>query len=330
MNETDTSLVEPKHNLSVMLSRIRNWPELGAILAFLTIFIFFSLFAPRFFGLRNLTGTFTVVSELGIMTIGVAFLMIAGEFDLSVSGVYATTGFLFVTLGNRLNSVLALAIALAVAACIGLLNGTLTLRARVPSFITTLGMMMFLRGMMIVATGGQTVVYEGDEIVATLLSKYIAHGFRPSHIWFIALVVFFSYLLTGTRYGNWVFATGGNKEVARAMGVNVERVKLINFAISSMMAGLSGCIVINRFGVANASFGTGMELETIAACVIGGTFLTGGYGTIIGVFCGAFLMGSIRTGLVMIGAPAYWYQAFVGAMLVIAAAIHIKVRKGVM
>ena len=114
------------------------------------------------------------------------------------------------------------------------------------------------------------------------------------------------------------------------MGVNVERVKLINFAISSMMAGLSGCIVINRFGVANASFGTGMELETIAACVIGGTFLTGGYGTIIGVFCGAFLMGSIRTGLVMIGAPAYWYQAFVGAMLVIAAAIHIKVRKGVM
>ena len=327
MDKVETGIARVKQNLSLSLSRIRRWPEFGVILAFLTLFVFFSVFAPRFLTLRNLTGVFTIVSELGIMTIGVAFLMIAGEFDLSVSSVYALSGFLFVTLGNSINSLLALIITLVAAAGIGFLNGTITLRARIPSFITTLGMMMFLRGIMLALTGGRSVVYDGDPIVPTMLTRFIGRGFRPSHIWFLALAVFFSLILTRTRYGNWVFATGGKKEVARAMGVNVNRVKVINFMVSSVMAGLAGCIVINRFGVANASFGIGMELEAIASAVIGGTFLTGGYGTIIGAFFGAFLMGTIRIGLVMVGAPAYWYQAFVGAILIIATTINIKLRR---
>lgn len=327
MDNVDTGIGRVKENLSLSLSRIRRWPEFGVILAFSTIFIVFSVLAPKFITLRNLTGVFTIVSELGIMTIGVAFLMIAGEFDLSVSSVYALSGFLFVTLANSFNSVLALIITLVAAACIGFLNGTITLRAGIPSFITTLGTMMFLRGIMLAVTGGRSVVYNGDLIVPTMLTRFIGRGFRPSHIWFLALALFFSLILTRTRYGNWVFATGGKKEVARAMGVNVNRVKVVNFMISSVMAGLAGCIVINRFGVANASFGMGMELEAIASAVIGGTFLMGGYGTIIGAFFGAFLMGMMRTGLVMVGAPAYWYQAFVGAILVIAATINIKLRR---
>ena len=327
MNNIATGVRRAKQNLSLSLSQIRRWPEFGVILAFSTIFMVFSILAPKFVTLRNLTGVFTIVSELGIMTIGVAFLMIAGEFDLSVSSVYALSGFLFVTLANRFTSPLALLITLVAAGCIGFLNGTITLRARIPSFITTLGMMMSLRGIMLAVTGGRSVVYNGDLIVPTMLTRFIGRGFRPSHIWFLALAVLFSLVLTRTRYGNWVFATGGKKEVARAMGVNVNRVKVINFMVSSVMAGLAGCIVINRFGVANASFGMGMELEAIASAVIGGTFLTGGYGTIIGAFFGAFLMGTIRIGLVMVGAPAYWYQAFVGAILIIATTINIKLRR---
>ena len=327
MNNIATGVRRAKQNLSLFLSQIRRWPEFGVILAFSTIFMVFSILAPKFVTLRNLTGVFTIVSELGIMTIGVAFLMIAGEFDLSVSSVYALSGFLFVTLANSFNSLLAFIITLVAAGCIGFLNGTITLRARIPSFITTLGMMMSLRGIMLAVTGGRSVVYNGDLIVPTMLTRFIGRGFRPSHIWFLALAVLFSLVLTRTRYGNWVFATGGKKEVARAMGVNVNRVKVINFMVSSVMAGLAGCIVINRFGVANASFGMGMELEAIASAVIGGTFLTGGYGTIIGAFFGAFLMGMMRIGLVMVGAPAYWYQAFVGAILIIATTINIKLRR---
>jgi simple sugar transport system permease protein len=311
---------------TLSFSQIRRWPEFGVILAFLILLAIFSIFSSKFLTLRNITGILTIVSELGIMAIGVAFLMIAGEFDLSVSSVYAFSGFLFVTLANKYNSPLAFVITLAIAAFIGFCNGIITLRARIPSFIATLGMMLLLRGSLLAVTGGESVSYSSDAIMPTILTRFIGFRFRPSHIWFLALTLIFSIILTNTRYGNWVFATGGNREVARAMGVNTNKVKVTNFMLSALMASLSGCIVISRFNLANASFGTGMELEAIASAVIGGTFLTGGYGTIIGVFFGAFLMGMMRTGLVMIGAPAYWYQAFVGVILIIAATINLKLR----
>ena len=326
MKETahNVEIETQKHFLN--FSQVRKWPEFGVIFAFLILFIIFSIFSSKFFTLRNITGILTIVSELGIMAIGVAFLMIAGEFDLSVSSVYALSGFLFVTLANKFNSPLAFIITLAVAAFIGFCNGTITLKAHIPSFVATLGTQLIVRGSLLAITGGESVSYKSDIIMPTLLTRFIGSGFRPSHIWFVLLTLLFSLVLTNTRYGNWVFATGGNKEVARAMGVNVNKVKVINFMLSSLMASLSGCIVISRFNIANASFGTGMELEAIASAVIGGTFLTGGYGTIIGVFFGALLMGMMRTGLIMIGAPAYWYQAFVGAILILAATINLKLR----
>jgi simple sugar transport system permease protein len=326
MKEPANSIVVENRKQTLSFSQIRRWPEFGVILAFLALLAIFSIFSSNFLTLRNITGILTIVSELGIMAIGVAFLMIAGEFDLSVSSVYAFSGFLFVTLANKYNSPLAFVITLAIAAFIGFCNGIITLRARIPSFIATLGMMLLLRGSLLAVTGGESVSYSSDAIMPTILTRFIGFGFRPSHIWFLALTLIFSIILTNTRYGNWVFATGGNREVARAMGVNTNKVKVTNFMLSALMASLSGCIVISRFNLANASFGTGIELEAIASAVIGGTFLTGGYGTIIGVFFGAFLMGMMRTGLVMIGAPAYWYQAFVGVILIVAATINLKLR----
>jgi len=326
MKEPANSIGIENRKQTLSFSQIRRWPEFGVILAFLVLLAIFSIFSSNFLTLRNITGILTIVSELGIVSIGVAFLMIAGEFDLSVSSVYAFSGFLFVTLANKYNSPLAFVITLVIAAFIGFCNGIITLRARIPSFIATLGMMLLLRGSLLAVTGGESVSYSSDAIMPTILTRFMGFGFRPSHIWFLALTLIFSIILTNTRYGNWVFATGGNREVARAMGVNTNKVKVTNFMLSALMASLSGCIVISRFNLANASFGTGMELEAIASAVIGGTFLTGGYGTIIGVFFGAFLMGMMRTGLVMIGAPAYWYQAFVGVILIIAATINLKLR----
>lgn len=326
---------KPTNNMGVKsrgqflnFSQIRKLPEFGVILAFFVLSTIFSIFSSQFLTLRNITGILTIVSELGIMSIGVAFLMIAGEFDLSVSSVYALSGFLFVTFANRFNSPIAFVITLAISLFIGFCNGTITLRARIPSFVATLGMQLFLRGSLLAITGGESVSYKSDAIMPTLLTRYIGHSrFRPSHIWFFLLTLIFSIVLTNTRYGNWVFATGGKKEVARAMGVNTNKVKITNFMLSSLLASLSGCIVISRFNLANASFGIGMELEAIASAVIGGTLLTGGYGTIIGVFFGALITGMMRTGLVMIGAPAYWYQAFIGAILIIAASINLKLSR---
>ncbi len=305
--------------------RIRTYPAFGVLIAWLVVFAVFSIMGRQFFTLSNLVGVFTIVSELGIMAIGVAFLMISREFDLSVGAVYAASAFIFGLLANTaLYSPLALVITLAFASLLGFLNGMITLRTRIPSFITTLGMMMILRGLLLAITKGVTITYAGDAIVPTILAKGIAYGFRPSHFWFIALALLFTLVLNRTRYGNWVFAVGGGREDARSMGVDINKVKLINFTISALLAGLAGCIVISRFLLANPTFGSGLELEVITAVVIGGTLLTGGYGTILGAFLGAFLVGMIRTGLLLSGAPGYWYQTFIGVVLIVAATIHLK------
>ncbi|MCK4617280.1 ABC transporter permease [Candidatus Aerophobetes bacterium] len=310
--------------IRVMISR---YPAFGALIAFMAIFVTFSIIAPKFLTLRSLTGIFTLVSELGIIAIGEAFLMISGEFDLSVGGVYALGGALFVVLANSLPSFLAFIITLGVAAFIGYVNGVITLRGGIPSFITTLGTMMITRGILLIATGGFSLAYKGDTFVPMILSKLVGYGFRPSHIWFIALALLFSFILTRARYGNWVFAAGGNKEIARMMGVNTDSVKLRNFMISAVMAALAGCMAISRFKFANVAFGQGYELEAIAAVVIGGTSLFGGYGTILGAALGAVMVGMIRIGLVLAGAPGYLYQAFVGVVLITAAIINIKIRR---
>ncbi len=319
------------HNVTLPLKeRLRRKPEFGAVIAFLALFVFFSLVAPRFFSLRNLTSVITITAELGIMTIGASFLMICGEFDLSISGNYATAGFLFVTLGNifsfPLGSVIALFVALGISCLVGLVNAQITLKGRIPSFITTLGMMMFLRGILLGITGGQSISYKGDSIVPTLLTGILAHRFRPSHFWFLCLMVLFTFILNRTVFGNRVYATGGKKEAARTMGVNVDRVKTISFMLCATLAGFSGIVAISRFNIANASFGQGMELEAIAASVIGGTLMTGGYGSVIGAALGAAIMGMVRTGLVMAGAPSYWYSAFVGVILVVAAIMNLRLR----
>lgn len=308
--------------------KLRRRPELGAVVAFGLLFLIFSVLSPRFASLDNLSGIFTLTAELGIMTIGISFLMVAGEFDLSVSSVYAMGGFLFVILSNSLNfplgGVIAFAIAIVFGAFIGFLNGVITLRAGIPSFITTLGMLMFLRGLLVGITGGSSVIIQDEGVMSAILTDYFFLKFRPSHLWFLGMMVLFTIILNKTSYGNHVFATGGNEKVARTMGVSVDWIKIRNFMASGMLAALAGTIAISRFSLANAAFGQQMELEAIASAVIGGTLMTGGYGTIIGAAFGASIMGMVRSGLVLVGAPSYWYQAFVGAILIIAATINLK------
>jgi len=301
--------------IRVMISR---YPAFGALIAFMAIFVTFSIIAPKFLTLRSLTGIFTLVSELGIIAIGEAFLMISGEFDLSVGGVYALGGALFVVLANSLPSFLAFIITLGVAAFIGYVNGVITLRGGIPSFITTLGTMMITRGILLIATGGFSLAYKGDTFVPMILSKLVGYGFRPSHIWFIALALLFSFILTRARYGNWVFAAGGNKEIARMMGVNTDSVKLRNFMISAVMAALAGCMAISRFKFANVAFGQGYELEAIAAVVIGGTSIFGGEGTVFGTLVGLFIPAVLQSGFVIIGVQPYWQGVAVGSVLIAA------------
>jgi simple sugar transport system permease protein len=315
---------------SHLWKRFLEYREIGGIIGLIIISAVFALLSKEFLSLATFAAILTVTAEMGVVAVGTAFLIISGEFDLSVGSIFAVASMtLAILLNAGLPPLLTVLIAVALSTAMGYMNGFITLRTGIPSFITTLGMMMFWRGVLLAVTGGFTISYKGESVLINLLSERFLGDFTTAALWLVLITIIFEIILSGTRYGNWVYATGGNSAVARALGVNVDRVKLFNFMISGLLAGLGGCINFGRFRLVDPTLGMGMELETITAAVIGGTLLTGGYGSIVGAFIGAFLVGMVRTGLILAGAPAYWYRAFIGIVLVIAAIINIKIKKRV-
>lgn len=220
-------------------------------------------------------------------------------------------------------------LALFASAGIGFLNGLITVRAKIPSFITTLGTMMFWRGILLAVTGGFPVSYfpAATPTMFLILNGKFAGQFRASALWFLGIILILNIILVRTRYGNAVYATGGSRDAARVLGVDTDKVKIINFIISALLAGLAGSIQFARFFSVDPMRGQGLELEAIAATVIGGTLLTGGAGNLIGTLFGVLLMAMVRSGLVQAGAPAYWYQAFVGLIVVVAVIVNIGLRR---
>lgn len=308
--------------------RILKYSEIAVTTSTVITTLFFSFLSKQFLTISNIASILTIAAETGIVTIGMAFLIISGDFDLSVGSTYGLSALLFGKLLEiNLNPILSLFIALIIASIIGFCNGIITLKTGISSFITTLGMMFAIRGVILAITYGFPVSYEKPSLILDILGGKLFGDIRISVIWFIITSLIFSIILNNTRYGNWVFATGGNKEVARAVGVNVFKVKIMNFTILGFLAGLAGCITFGRFRYADALLGSNLELEAIASSVIGGCYLSGGYGSIIGASLGAFLIAVIRSGLVIIGAPPLWYRAFVGIILVIAAIINSYIMK---
>lgn len=305
---------------------IVNHKEVGVIAAIIIAVVVFTALNTAFLNLGELGAIMSFTSELGIITIGVTFLMISGEFDLSVGAVFALSALILadLTVNYGWNNWVALIVVLAISGIVGLVNGFVTTWFKIPSFIVTLGMMLLLRGVVLVISD-QPISSFTSSGFANVFAGTMGNGFYTSALWFIAIAIVFTYLLEGTRYGNWTFAAGGKALAARAMGVPVVRVKIINFVLAAMLAGLAGAIDFARLGSANPTAGTGFELQAIVAAVIGGTSLFGGIGSIPGAALGAFLMGMINTGLVLIGASPYYYQAYVGVVLVAAAILNVKI-----
>jgi len=318
-----------KKNIHEIFKNILRIKEIGSLSGLIIIMLVFSLLSQHFFTWINFVGIFTMTSELGIIAIGVTFLLISGEFDLSVGSVFAVapmTG--AVLMNNGVPPFISFLAGLLAAAAIGGLNGFVLIKTKIPSFIVTLGSMMFFRGLLLAVSKGFQINYQGlNDSFLNILGGRIFFGMRASGIWFIISTIIFSFILNHTNYGNHVFAVGGNQETAKAVGINVNKIKIINFTVSSVMAGLAGFTMFARFHSIDPTAGVQLELEAIASAAIGGALLTGGYGSIVGAFIGAFLIGIVRSGLILSGVPAYWYKAFIGVILVISVIINTKIKK---
>lgn len=308
--------------------RILTVKEVSSLIMLLAVMLIFYLLSPLFLSMDNIQTILVIVPELGIMVAGVTVLMISGEFDLSVGSIFALSPIIMVKLINSgWNLWLATILALALCCGVGLLNGVVTVELGIPSFITTLGTMMVWRGVVLLITKGWPPFFPEEAVPLTQIIVGEIGFVRLSVIWFGIIILFFWILLERSRFGNWIFATGGNPGTARALGINTKRVKCVNFMISSFLAGFSGLIQACRLQAVIPSAGSGVELQAIAASVIGGTFLTGGIGSVVGSSIGCFLIRIIDNGLVMARAPGYWFRVFIGMILIIAVVLNIFIVK---
>jgi simple sugar transport system permease protein len=226
---------------------------------------------------------------------------------------------------NGVNEWLALAMALALAASVGIVNGLVTTIFGIPSFITTLGMFFVLQGLNnLLISGHQLIMFDPSLAMAVLGARIADTPFYTPLVWMFVVALVFWFVLTRLRYGNWTFATGGKVGPAKAMGVPTAKVKRINFVVSAVCAGLAGCMQFAYIRGVTQGQGQNYELLAITAAVLGGTSLFGGTGTIWGSVIGAFLLATIQIGLVLIGVPGSFYVTFIGIMLVIVVIANVR------
>ena len=305
-------------------------PEATALAAVIVLFIIFSILSPSLFPTKETyISVMSVAAELGILSIGVTLLMIGGHFDLSVGAVLGLTSYIVVVLMRDLGMppIVAAPAAVAAGAVLGTINGAIVVRFRIHSFVVTLGTMLIWRGVLIALTGGFPMTVAIPPGFKAIMAGPLLDGFRMSMLWFFVIAAFGTFLLARTRLGNWIQARGQNEQAARNLGVPVDRTTVVLFALTSAVAAVVGVVQVARFSSVDALRGEGMELQAVAVTVIGGTLLSGGYGSVLGTVLGAITFGMIQVGLVLAGAPGHFFRTLTGLIVVAAVILNTDVAR---
>ncbi len=295
--------------------------SLSVFIIFLLLGTVFALFSSghRFISRENLEVFLAYGAEFNIIAIAVGMLMIAGEFDLSVGSILVFCSFVLLKLVNAgTHILLATILTLGVGVLIGLLHGFITVRARIPSFITTLGAMLFWRGVTLFWSEGLQKPLETTEfpLFNAVFTSNLAKVVPVQFVWFVGISLVLGFLVHYHKFGNWIYTTGDNPLAAKAMGIHTDRVKMLSFAVVGLMCSFVAVMQIARVGVFTSRAGDGWELKAIAASVVGGTALTGGIGSIAGVFWGALIISIIENGLVVMRIAYAWTFTIFGVVLV--------------
>jgi simple sugar transport system permease protein len=315
-------------------------PEVGALIAAIGVYAFFFAVAPSIREASSLATVLYQASVMGIMAIPVALLMIGGEFDLSAGVAVTTSALTAAILSFQLttNVWTGVFIALIVSLAIGAFNGYLLVRTGMPSFLVTLGSFLILQGANLAVTKIFTGNVASDSIAdmdgfdqarKVFASEFGIGGvdFKITVFYWLAFAGLATWLLLRTKFGNWIFAVGGNKDSARAVGVPVNFTKIALFMGVGAGAWFVGMHLLFSFNTVQSGEGVGNEFLYIIAAVIGGCLLTGGYGSAIGPVIGAFIFGMVSQGIVYANWNPDWFKAFLGVMLLLAALVNLWVRR---
>ncbi|MDE0852080.1 ABC transporter permease [Yoonia sp.] len=341
-------------------------PELGGIVGTVLVFIFFLLLAgdSGMFNPQGVMNWSIVSAQFAIIAVGACLLMIAGEFDLSVGSMIGFAGMSIALMSVTFGVPMWIAIIATFILCVALggVNGWLVVKTGLPSFIVTLAFLYILRGLTIFAAiattqktiiGGVREAAEGDWLAPIFGGKIlkglfqwmgeagwittftrgtragdpVVDGIPMLIVWALVLIAFGHIVLTRTRFGNWIFAVGGDAQAARYAGVPVTRVKIMMFMFTAFCATVFATAQVIEFGSAGADRGLLKEFEAIISVVIGGALLTGGYGSVIGAALGALIFGVVQQGLFFAGVESSLFRVFLGVILLFAVILNTYIRR---
>ena len=287
----------------------------SAVIGLVLMLVLATMINSNFLSLENLTNVLRQASMNGIVAVGMTMVILCGSIDLSVGTMYGLSGFLALYFSNY-SVIPAVLVPLAVGILVGVLNAFLINRVRIASFIATLSTMMAVKGTTLILTKENTFLAEYTDPAFNVIGRGEWGYLTVPSVLFILIAVVAAIVLNCTRIGRNMYAVGGNREAARMMGVNVERTLLFAHVFTGFMAALAGVVLVSRVGAAYPLAGEGKELDAIAACVIGGTALTGGKGRISGTFVGVLIIGLLTNIFNMQTAlNSFWEKVITGSLV---------------
>jgi ribose transport system permease protein len=322
----DDTISQRQHS---MLGMLLNTQAVWVLVAILLACVFLSFATDAFLTVNNLYNITRNTTFVAIIALGMTVVIITGGIDLSVGSVLCLCSMVLAVTMNAGNSIyVGIAASIGAALLVGAFNGFLIAYLGFPSFVVTLGMLSIARSLAMVLSNN-TVVFEfgpdHDRLLA--LGGGSTLGIANPVLYMIVLALITGFVLRWTRFGRWVYAIGGNEHAATLTGVPVRAIKMSVYMISSLSAGIAGIVMTGWLGAVTTNLGTGMELQVIAAAVIGGANLAGGIGTAFGALVGAALIEVIRNSLGLLGINAFWQGTFIGGFIVIAVAFD-RLRRG--
>jgi ribose transport system permease protein len=292
--------------------------KFGILLVLLSLILFFALTTQAFFTVTNLFNIARQVSMLGIAAVGMTFVMITGGIDLSVGSLLSIINVIgaFSMVKFGVHPVLAVAICLACACLLGLLNGAIVTDINIPPLIATLGTMTIIRGLSYIITGGLPI-YGFPDNFSVIGQGYLWVIPIPVVIMFV-IVALGSFILNSTFFGRLFYAIGGNEEATRLSGANIRGLKYLVYALSGFTAGIAGVILLSRVNSGQPIAGSGFELDVVTAVVLGGVSISGGEGSLSGAFTGVLIMGVLSNGLIIMNVGEYYQLVIKGTVLLCA------------
>lgn len=322
--------VRGRHTPATLLRRLATQREFGVVSALLILFLVGTLETDGFLGRTNLLNVGQQGSLIGIMAVGMTFVIVTGEIDLSVGSIYVLASTVVgILLQHHVNWVLTVIAGVGAGALAGAVNGLLTVLLRLPSFIVTLGTLSVFRGVSLLVTNAAPITL--DQTVRNIDGfSYLGQG-RPAGIpmQLVLLgvcVVAGGILLRFTRFGFHVYAVGGSREAARLCGIAVGRVRVVSFVIGGATSGLAGIIGLSFLLYVQGGTGTGLELLVITAVIIGGAALFGGSGTMTGTVVGVFLIAALQNILALANVPSFWQTIVIGVVIIAAVSFDTVIR----